>query len=267
MRVLDLDVDYFMDEVVSSISENSQERLSEEYYAKLVWNQDRVVSFLEDRLGLSRDNRVKGKIVRGHNEALLFWKQLITDGKLSIPFEVIHVDSHADLGLGYASWKFILDDLIKKPVSSRTEHNGYIFMNKTHYEGVGDYLLFAIAYRWVSHLVYCANPNGDANDYVLDTLKNFHEEYSCGKPVRNVIQLAYNENMERPKFDDSIAIKKEYFRTAIKEPEVPFDIIPTIDDVKFEGNYDYIVVAQSPNYTPASADYVLSLMREYIDEV
>ena len=48
----------------------------------------------------------------GHNEALFFWQELITKEILETPFEVVHIDSHADLGLGYLSWTYILDDLL-----------------------------------------------------------------------------------------------------------------------------------------------------------
>ena len=29
----------------------------------------------------------------------------------------------------------------------------------------------------------------------------------------------------------------------------------------------YAVLAQSPNYTPASADYIMDIFREYIEEI
>ena len=44
-------------------------------------------------------------------------------------------------------------------------------------------------------------------------------------------------------------------------------IIPKIEDVKFDGKFDYAVMAQSPNYTPASADFILDIFREYIEEI
>ena len=40
-----------------------------------------------------------------------------------------------------------------------------------------------------------------------------------------------------------------------------------IEDVKFDGKFDYAVMAQSPNYTPASADFILDIFREYIEEI
>ena len=62
--------------------------------------------------------------------------------------------------------------------------------------------------------------------------------------------------MPFPQYDDTEYVKRQYIRNSRKEPEVPFLIIPTIEDVNFDGNYDFAVLAQSPNYTPASADFI-----------
>ena len=53
--------------------------------------------------------------------------------------------------------------------------------------------------------------------------------------------------MEMPDYDSSDAYKEKYLEGAIKDPEVELLIIPTIEDVKFDGNFDYAVMAQSPN--------------------
>lgn len=171
MKLLDLDMDYFMDKIAVSAPESSSERLSEESYGNSVWDEKRVRDFLETNLGLSKSRKIRGRIVTGHNEALFFWKELIKKRELTIPFEVIHIDSHADLGLGYSSWTYILDFLLQYPVSERQKHNHYQdCYGNIKAEGIGDYLLFAIAYRWISKLTYCANPNGDKNDYIWDIL-------------------------------------------------------------------------------------------------
>ena len=73
--------------------------------------------------------------------------------------------------------------------------------------------------------------------------------------------------MEMPDYDSSDAHKKKYLEGAIKDPEVELLIIPTIEDVKFDGNFDYAVMAQSPNYTLESADFILDIFREYIEEI
>ena len=116
MKVLDLDMDYFMKSVATFINESEPERLPEEDYGDSVWSEQEVRNFLEGNLGLSKQNRIRGRVVAGHNESLFFWRELIEKGDLSTPFDVIHVDSHADLGLGYSSWTHILDYLLYYPV-------------------------------------------------------------------------------------------------------------------------------------------------------
>jgi hypothetical protein len=96
-------------------------------------------------------------------------------------------------------------------------------------------------------------------------MKNFEEEYIFEKPVQNIIQLLYNPN-QCPGYDATIQQKKAFIRDSVKDPETPLTIIPTIDGVKFDGNFDYAVLAQSPNYTPASADFIMDIFREYIIE-
>lgn len=266
MIVLDLDLDYFMEKVASFIGESVTDRLSDEYYGSFVWKEDKVRNFIENNLGLSKNNRIKGRIVNGHNEALFFWKKLIDQNRLEVPFSVVHVDSHADLEFGYLSWDYIKNTLLKYPVENRFENRFYELDDIKTDIGIGDYLLYAIAFRWLDRLTYCANPNDDKDDYDWDILKEFKEKYIDDKPVLQTIQLAYNDKMNTPFKNSSDEEKEEYLSNAIKEPEVPFEIIPNIKDVKYNGNFDYITVAQSPNYTPESADYILEILSEYIDQ-
>ena len=125
--------------------------------------------------------------------------------------------------------------------------------------------MYAIAFRWIDTLTYCANPNDDKNDYNWEMLKGFKEKLIYNKPVSQTIQLAYNDNMETPYYYSSNEEKDEYWRNAIKVPEILFEIIPTIEDVKYNGKFDFITVAQSPNHTPKSADHILEILSEYID--
>ena len=90
MKVLDLDMDYFMKSVATFINESEPERLPEEDYGDSVWSEREVRNFLEGNLGLSKQNRIRGRVVAGHNESLFFWRELIEKGDLSTPFDVIH---------------------------------------------------------------------------------------------------------------------------------------------------------------------------------
>ena len=268
MKILDLDMDYFMEEIATGIAESREERLLEDEYGGCVWSEQRIRKFLEDNLGLSKERKIKGRIVTGHNEALFFWQELITEKRLETPFEVIHIDSHADLGLGYLSWTYILDYLLQYPVEERCKHTKYVdCFGKLNDVGIGDYLLYAIAFRWINKLTYCANPNGDKNDYVWETLKDFEEKLIWDTPVENVIQLVCNPDVDFPSYDAEQKEKQAYLKKAMKEPEVPLLIIPSIQDVKYDGDFDFVVLAQSPNYTPASADFIMDIVREYIVEI
>ena len=51
MKILDLDMDYFMDSVAHT-PDSVLERLSEADYGDCVWSERRVRSFLEENLGL-----------------------------------------------------------------------------------------------------------------------------------------------------------------------------------------------------------------------
>lgn len=73
--------------------------------------------------------------------------------------------------------------------------------------------------------------------------------------------------MDMPQHNSSNAYKKRYLDGAIKDPPVRLLIIPTLEDVKFCGDFDYAILSQSPNYTPASADFIMDIFREYIEEI
>ena len=119
MIVLDLDMDYFMEIVATNISFETTERLSEDEYGGSVWTECRVRQFLEQNLGLSKQKKLPGRVVTGHNESLFFWEQLIADKKLHVPFEVVHVDSHGDLGLGCPTAHFLQSAFLTLPIETR----------------------------------------------------------------------------------------------------------------------------------------------------
>ena len=169
MKILDLDMDYFMVDIASTPL-SDKNRLDEDIYGGSVWTEERIIKFLEENLGLSKNNRIPGRIVVGHNESLFFWEELINKGILSDPFEVIHVDSHADLGLGCFSSSFLLSDFLSLKTETRRKIRDFEFDGKIEEINIGDYLLWAIAYSMISKITYCANPYVPKNDYIWVTL-------------------------------------------------------------------------------------------------
>lgn len=257
MRILDIDMDYFLNEVPSFIPANSTRRLDDDEY--MPWGKRRVISFVENNLGLSKNNKVKGKILTHHHEALYYWRNLITTSNINVPFEVVHVDSHADLGLGFSSWTFIFESLLDLEVEKRADIENYknIF-SKYAVPDIGDYLLFAIAFRWISKLTYICNPKECGDDYISYILKGFKEP-------NDIIQLAYNSKYSAIELNDEYK-RSKYLETAILEPEVPFEIINNIESVKYKGDFDLITFCISPNYTPKIADFIIDIIKNYIVE-
>lgn len=111
MRVLDLVLDYFLDMPVHDVDYSSNKRVVNSECIKSVWSEERVRAFLENNLGLSKKHKVEGCLLKGHDEALYFWGDLLKAKKLVAPFSVVHVDSHADLSFGDITKDFVLNDL------------------------------------------------------------------------------------------------------------------------------------------------------------
>jgi hypothetical protein len=254
LRFLDIDLDFFLDGVANCIPDGCTDRLSDNNYNP--WPNAKVTEFLEGKLGLQADKRIKGKVFRHHNEVLYYWRNLINESKLTIPFEIIHVDSHADLGLGYSSWVFIFEDLLGIEVADRPSIEKYKDWFKVYNEPrVGDFLLFAIAYRWVSKLDYICHPTKNSDDYVWYILKD------CVEP-NDRIQLPHNRPATALKEESK---RKEFLRTAKLEPEVEFNIVNDLRKVDYNGDFDYMTLTISPNYTPVSSDSIIEIVRKYID--
>lgn len=135
---------------------------------------------------------------------------------------------------------------------------------KYNLPGIGDYLLFAIAFRWISKLTYVSNPNDHGDDYPIFIMKNFEDS-------SKMIQLHYNNTYRLQEilnlsWENRIKMQKEYLNTSILEPEVPFEIKKTIEQVKYNGDFDFITFCISPNYTPKNADFIIDIFRDYIEE-
>lgn len=266
MRVLDIDIDYFMDCPAFFVDINEKKRLEDSSYVDSVWEKDRVIRYIEENLGLSKDKKIKGRFLVNHDEALSFWQELNDCGKLSTPFEVIHVDSHSDLENYGTSYKLLLGEFLLKPVEARIEYaREHGCINATNY------LLWAIGFKMLSGITYCANPKTAANDYPYIYMKDLigPVENANSKMLQARFQLVFNPSMSIPNFDDvNFEVKRKQYneKCIYKDEPVSFTVINSIEGVNYNGEFDYVSVAQSPNYTPQNADYILDIFKEYIDE-
>lgn len=234
MRILDIDLDFFLNKVALDKPCNNV-RLDNTY---IPWSENEVREFMENVLGLSKTKPIQGKVVLHHDEALFFWKRLIDEIKLKVPFDVVHIDAHDDLGLGIST-NYICDEILSEKVADR-----YSFaiaskeMNNDVALDCGNYLLFAIACRWIKSLVFIPNPHTDVCNYISRVYED-----------RCNIYLSNEKNVDEPRIPYTII--QDYFK----------------DYRKDEYSFDYFVLSISPSYTPKSSDRLIRVISEYISEI
>ena len=247
MRILDLDLDFFLDGVAHDLPYDAP-RLDPIDYPP--WERDAAIAFLEQNCMLT--SKLPGFVVERHGQLFPRWRDAIEEGKLVLPFEVTHVDAHADLGLGDHGYVYFMTELLFAPVEERR----FPMIGEGGMDD-GNWLNFAIACRWLSDLLYVFNREtdtpGDLLGYVLEGFDGDAEH----------IQLAALNDTE---------IKKLWFRPEKwpvpqrLEPKVPFKALPW-KSFQASEPYDVVCLARSPAFTPVESDVLFDEIRaRYIDE-
>lgn len=234
MRVLDLDMDFFL----SGPCPLAEPGKRPDEACAAVWKDEEVIRFLEERCGLSRAHPTPGVIFDTHDKALDFWQARLLDGSLKAPFEVVHVDTHSDLAFGPPGTGYVLNVVLSRFPAQRADIDNY---RRAVELDEANYLLFALAFRWISRLGYVRNPKShqDIPRQLLDGQGNIH--------LRSFVS-AMMEGKNG------------------KEPVIPFDVF---DDWRqfHQTGYDFVTMAQSPRYAPRSADRIMELLKPYIAQV
>lgn len=234
MRVLDLDMDFFLTAPcpLAAPGERPDEACAQPYADA------QVVRFLETQCGLDRARPVPGAIFETHDRALDFWAARIAQGTLSTPFEVVHVDAHSDLAFGPPGADFVLKAVLTRRPEARAAIDAYRAGRKLD---EANYLLFALAFRWISRLTYVRNPRSHQD--VPPRLLNVSGDIHLRSDVSALMEAVNG-----------------------REPVVPF---AAIDDYRAfaQGGYDFVTLAQSPRYAPRSADRIMDIVRAYIRPV
>lgn len=234
MRVLDLDMDFFLTDAcpLARPGERPPERCAQPYA------DEEVIRFLEEQCALSRAHPVPGAIFDTHDKALDFWAARLADGTLTAPFEVVHVDTHSDLAFGPPGADFVLKAVLTRRPAARPAIGAYRAGVKLD---EANYLLFALAFRWISRLTYVRNPKSrqDVPARLLDADGNL------------LLRSDVSALMETVNG---------------REPAIPFEVV---DDYRtfHQTGYDFVTMAQSPRYAPAGADRIMELVRPYLREI
>lgn len=242
MRILDIDLDFFLDHrpLFTPRGRPSLE-------ASAPWAAERVREFLERRCGLDARRPLPGRTFTHHHEVFLDWRERIAAGLLTPPFEVVHVDWHADLGMGEPTAHFLMTELLHAPVAQRA----FPPAEPGRQLGPGNYLAFAIACRWIAELTYVYNPRRRDIDVPEYLLRGFDlwsrriqlKQYPPGTSFESII-------------DRSVP-------PSALEPDLPFHLIGG-DDLAADAPFDMIYLTQSPDYAPPEADRLIPLIEDYM---
>lgn len=244
-RILDIDLDFFLNKV--SDSREDSKRLNKKNY--FPWRKDRLKSFLENRCNLAMKPPIRGRIVKNHHQAFFFWKELIQSKIIEIPFELVHIDAHSDIGVADWGWIYITSELLHKPLKERMNPD------KSMLFGINEanYLAFALACRWIKKITFIIHPNWE-NDLIDVYFKDF--DISSG-----YIQLKryYKEELLTKGFEEELI-------PLDLEPEIPVEFVPLLDykDSQF---FSLLTLSRSKTFTPKSSDRLIKVIKHYIYEI
>ena len=251
MRIINIDMDFFLDNIETGIPFNDI-RVPDNQNSP--WNEKDVRQFLESNCGLFPKKTINGRIMTEHKDAYYFWRELITGKRLTVPFEVIHVDAHSDLGGGDSAWVFIYEEVLNMPIEERLNIEKFQYRHDLEKLDSGNYLLYAIASHWIKSLTLICHPKWHEDFYRI-IMKDSKDNSGYIQMKRFYKKIDFSVN--------NINDTKQDFEL---ESEIEFKIVR--DYRKYNepmmGNFDFLVMSQSPSYTPASADFILEVIKDYI---
>ncbi len=244
--VLDIDLDFFLDRIFYAPDE-PQGRLSGEEYQ--VDDEQKVVSYLEKQCGLSESSPVPGAMCEHHVEVYDWWEAMVDEGILEPPFEVVHVDAHADLGLGNLSCLYIAEEMLSQPVEERDVPGGTDPWSLNNC----NFMIYAAAMRWLGKMTYVRHPK------CVDDLQWMHmKDFSNDSGALQLKQFdpGFTEGLE-----DFNEVKKLPFRA---EPEIPLAVQERYA-FELKQRPDFLFITKSPNYTPVEMDPIFEKVRPLVD--
>jgi len=235
MWVLDLDLDFFLDACCPLA--NKGER-PDSACAK-PWEPEAVADFLENALGLDASHPIPGRITETHDGALAFWKSRMDAGQLQKPFSVVHVDAHADLGIGKPGPGYVLNGVLGIPPQERDAFDRYYEQKKLD---EANYLLFALAFRWVDALTLVRAP--------------------FSKPDLPPFCVRDGEGYRPIRLESFVS--KLFEGTYGAEPEIPLTVYHDPGRVRIRKPFACANLAISPRYAPKEADALVPVIARYV---
>lgn len=252
MRILDIDLDFFLDEIAQWRKRNTQ-RLNKNHYTP--WNSGQVECFLEKNLGLDKEHPIPGAYFIHHDEVYDWFKQKVTMEQIVPPASIVHLDAHSDMATGMNGCHiYIMETMLRKAIPARYEISdatGWYKLNP------GNFLVFMAACEWIDNLIFVKH-HASEEQYNSLYFKN-HD------PATNIIQLkAYKPGLVQNLAGGTnlfTEIKKHH--PIILGPEIPYREMKWCDYTD-NAQFDYILLTQSPSFTPSTSDKLIEVIKQYM---
>lgn len=239
MNVLSLDIDFFVSPTAYYKSLGSSERLPEGRYK--VDSEEDVRRFLETNCCLSSTEKVPGQFIVNHDEAFDILKDL------EEPPHLTHVDAHVDLGMGDRGFVYLLGEWLHGSYPLPTPKPGPDGMN------LSNWLAFAAAAGLVTGV-----------DFVPREIDSNSEVFSFYQSS-NANELAFYD-LSPIALEDYVWTRRSFtdFTSHPVKASVPWR--QTDRSVfQLEAAPDFVIVCQSPQFTPEAADRLFDdVLREYV---
>ena len=234
MRVLDLDLDFFLADCCPLADIGSRPVLT----GHEPWAPEEVVRFLKEQCGLNEAEPIPGAIFETHDGALQFWSERQKDGSLLSPFTVTHVDAHSDLGIGKPGPGFVLNSVLPQPPAIRADLSRYYAQKQLD---EANYLLFALAFRWI------------------DTLENVRNPRSRADIPQQILLPVRTDRIQLTSFPARLMEQRNG-----PEPVIPFHVYEDYRTFAADTKFDFMTLAISPRYAPKEADALLPIFESFI---
>ncbi len=242
--VLSIDVDYFVrPKVTNPIPGTRPDDVRHQ-----IRDLENVDRFLRERCLISPERPTAGLAAQDHDAAFEAIRRWIAQGDLIAPFRLVHVDAHADLGLGDCGYAEIVEDLLQRPPADRAT-------NLRHF-GLGNWLAYVIANQWVGEVVFLREPDPGRDTELLDV-------FFCASPDWSVVQMRPMQEEHYLKINH--VNRHEFADLPTGEPEVKWT---QTSEARFKLDHppELIFVCQSPAYAPPGADLIFEHVKHFMRE-
>ena len=239
MRVLDLDMDFFLTGVCELAPRGARPSLRE----ARPWAEADVRAFLEENCGLSRQTPIPGRVFETHDGALFFWKEWLEAGKT---FSAVprHPRGRAFRPRHRQTWpRLRVGNGAGSAPQKRGDLSRYVREEKLD---EANYLLFALALRYISSLENVRNPHSRA-DFPARLAVD-------GSQPPTAIRLSSTLARLLPQYD-------------FAEPVIPYKSYDDFRSFRVAAPYDFASLAISPRYAPREADFIADALSQSITEV